>query len=162
MRGLWIALALVAGPAMAQAPWFGVPTPGPVTAPDAATFQAGPNAYGPAPARGRPKDDVTGALVGDKMMADVRTIVGFSLERKAAGDPLWGRISGLPGEQKTVEWAVARLKALGLKEARVEPYPSEAPLWLPKAWEVRLSTPGAPDVVLKSAVPIRNADTSPK
>lgn len=162
MKAIWIALALVAGPAAAQAPWFGVPTPGPVTAPDQATFRKGPNAYGPEPFAGRPKDDVRGALAGAKMLADVKTIVGFSLERKTAGDPLWGRISGLPGERKTVEWAVARLKAVGLADAHAEPYPSENPLWLPKAWEVRLSVDGAPDVVLASAVPIRNADTSPK
>lgn len=129
MKALWIALALAATPAAAQAPWFGVPTPGPVTPPDQATLRMGPNAYGPAPFAGRPKDDVRGALTGGKMMADVKTVVGFSLERKAAGDPLWGRISGLEGDKRAVDWAVARLKAVGLSDARAESYPSENPLW---------------------------------
>ncbi len=158
--GIALGLAL-AGAAHAQ-PWFGVPLPGPVTAPDQPTFRAGPNPYGPTPFHGRPKDDVRRALTAAKMMADVKTIVGFSLASKARGEPLWGRISGLPAEKDTVDWAVARLRAVGLKDARAESYPSENPLWLPKAWEVRLSTPGSPDVVLQTAVPIRNADTSPK
>ena len=52
-------LALTAGSAAAQA-WFGVPPPGPVSPPDKPTFHAGAASYGPAPARGRPKDDARG------------------------------------------------------------------------------------------------------
>jgi hypothetical protein len=141
--------------------WFGVPTPGPLSAVDQPTFATGPEAYGPAPFAGRPKDDVTGALKGERMLADVSTIVGFSLASRDAGDPLWGRISGLPGEARTVEWAVAQLKAAGLKDARAETYVSEQPLWLPRTWAVRLTTEGSPEVVLKSAVPIRNPTTKP-
>ena len=109
MRALWIgglaaaALSLAAGAASAQA-WFGVPTPGSVSPPDQPTFHAGPASYGPAPFQGRPKDDARGALSGPKLMADVSRIVGFSLESKAAGDLLYGRISGLPAEKKTVDW----------------------------------------------------------
>src|SRR5690348_16383049 len=111
--GVVAALAL-GGSAAAQStpgPWFGVPTPGPVTPVDQPTFVTGPEAYGPAPFAGRPKDDASGALKGERLMADVKTIVGFSLARRDAGDPLWGRISGMPGESATVEWAVAQLKA---------------------------------------------------
>jgi len=159
------ALALSFTTASAQA-WFGVPTPGPVSAPDRPTFHSGPNAYGPAPAHVRPKDDARGALAGDRLMADVQRIVDFSLERKAAGDPLWGRISGLPGEQRTVEWAVAKLKASGLKDARAEPYDFDAKLWLPVTWELRVVGDqafggGTSDVVLRSAVPIRNSTVKP-
>src|ERR1700742_252107 len=100
---------LIAGAAQAQA-WFGVTTPGPVSPPDQPTFHAGPASYGPAPFAGRPKDDARGALSGPKLMADVNRIVGFSLERKAAGDLLYGRIGGLPAEKKTVDWAVETLK----------------------------------------------------
>jgi hypothetical protein len=157
--GACVALALGASES-AQA-WFGAPTPGPVSPVDQPTFANGPAAYGLAPFDGRPKDDAAGALKGDRMLADVKTIVGFSLERRDAGDPLWGRISGLPGETRTVEWAVAQLKAAGLSDAHAETYVSEQPLWLPKTWEVRLSTEGSPPVVLRSAVPIRNPTTRP-
>lgn len=154
------AAALIGGAACAQA-WFGVPTPGPVSPPDKPTFHTGPDAYGPAPAHVRPKDDARGALSGDKMIADVRRIVDFSLERKRAGDLLYGRISGLPGEKATVDWAVAKLKASGLKDAHAEAYPSEAPLWLPVSYEARVAADGSPDVVLASAVPIRNRTVRP-
>jgi hypothetical protein len=160
-------LALMAGTASAQA-WFGVPTPGPVSPPDRPTFHAGPESYGPAPApaRGRPKDDARGSLSGAKLMADVKRIVGFSLESKAAGDLLYGRISGLPAEQKTVDWAVEKLKASGLRDAHAESYVSTAPLWLPVSFELRaLGDPafgaGTTDVVLKSAMPIRNKTVRP-
>jgi hypothetical protein len=149
-----------AGVAHAQA-WFGVPTPGPVSPVDKPTFVAGAEAYGPAPFAGRPKEDAAGALKGERLLADVKTIVGFSLARRDAGDPLWGRISGLPGEAATVEWAVAQLKAAGLKDAHAETYVSERPLWLPKSWAVRLKADGSPDVVLASAVPISAPTTKP-
>src|SRR4051812_39163996 len=74
--------------------WFQTPAPfAGVSSVDKPTFQARSGAYGPAPAAVRPKDDTRAALTGARMMADVRTIVGFSLERRAAGDFLWGRIS---------------------------------------------------------------------
>jgi len=159
------ALALTAGPAAAQAstngPWFGTPTPGPVSPSDKPTFHAGPAAYGPAPAHVRPKDDARGSLSGPKMMADVRRIVDFSLASRAAGDLLYGRISGLPAEKATVDWAVGKLKASGLKDAHAEPYPSEAPLWLPVSFELRVTSEGSPDVVLHSAMPIRNKTVKP-
>src|SRR5579859_293031 len=160
-----VALALSAGTASAQA-WFGVPTPGPVSPPDQPTFHTGGAAYGPTPFHGRPKDDARGALSGAKLMADVHRIVDFSLESKAAGDLLYGRISGLPAEQKTVDWTVGKLKASGLKDAHAESYVSTAPLWLPVSFELRvLGDPafgaGTSDVVLKSAMPIRNATVKP-
>ncbi|HEX2816335.1 MAG TPA: M28 family peptidase [Phenylobacterium sp.] len=164
------ALALTAGSASAPqaqtGAWFGVPAPGPVSPPDKPTFHTGPNAYGPAPAHVRPKDDMRGSLSGDRMMTDVRTIVDFSLARKAAGDPLWGRISGLPGEKAAVDWAVGKLKASGLKDARAEAYAFDTKLWLPVTWELKVLGDGAfgagtADVVLRSAVPIRNVTVKP-
>ncbi len=159
------AVTFLAGSAHAQA-WFGVPTPGPVSPPDQPTFHAGPASYGPAPFAGRPKDDVRGALSGPKLLSDVKRIVSFSLESKAAGDLLYGRISGLPAEKKTVDWTVEKLKASGLKDAHAESYLSTAPLWLPVSFELRvMGDPafgaGTADVVLKSAMPIRNATVQP-
>src|SRR4051812_6838277 len=157
-----LALAVPASAPKAQTgAWFGVPTPGPVSPPDKPTFRAGPASYGPAPAQLRRKDDVHGALAGAAMMTDVRRIVDFSLASKAAGDKLYGRISGLPAEKAAVDWAVARLKAAGLKDAHAEAYPSDAPLWLPVSFEARVASEGSPDVLLASAVPIRNRTVKP-
>jgi hypothetical protein len=161
LAALSLTAGAASGPQAQTGAWFGVPTPGPVSPPDKPTFHAGPAAYGPAPAHVRPKDDARGALAGDRMMADVRRIVDFSLASKAAGDKLYGRISGLPAEKATVDWAVAKLKAAGLTDAHAEPYPSEAPLWLPVSFEARVTGEGGPDVVLASAMPIRNRTVKP-
>src|SRR5947207_11196856 len=124
--GMAAAMLLLAGSAQAQSPanaaWFGVPTPGPVSPADKPTFVSGPESYGPAPFAGRAKDDPTGALAGARMLSDVKTIVGFSLASRDAGDTLWGRLSGMPGEARTVEWAVAQLRAAGIKDAHAETY----------------------------------------
>src|SRR5204863_4610748 len=105
-----VAAAVVLGIAAAQAqsppaaratPWFGVPTPGGLSDWDKPTFASNSDAYGiPAARWGKP---VPAPFAGPKLMADVNTIVGFARERRNAGDPLWGRISGLAGEPKTVE-----------------------------------------------------------
>jgi len=155
-------LAVIAAPALAQpAPktaWFGVPTPPGITDGEALTYDAKANAFGMPAYIQRRIADPTGALKGDKMMRDVRTLVEFSRDRRKAGDKLWGRIAGLPGQRVAAEWTVARLKAAGLKDAHVQEYAVERPVWLPTAWEVRLSGlpqfgEGTRDVVLQSAFP---------
>ena len=108
-----------------------------------------------------------GALAGDK--ADGRRTPDrglFAGEQGGAARPLWGRISGMPAEKKTVDWAVAKLKASGLTDARAEPYPFDTKLWLPVTWELRVVADAAfgaaaGDVVLRSAVPIRNVTVKP-
>jgi hypothetical protein len=160
-----IALALAAGPAAAQAPWFGVPTAG-----------AGDGAR-PADLPDRHHDGLRAralrrtaegrrhrrALTGAKMMADVKAIVGFSLERKARGRPAVGPDQRAGGREADRRVGGGAAEGCGPRRRRArESYPSENPLWLPKAWEVRLSTRRLARLVLQSAVPIRNADTSPK
>jgi len=162
------ALLALATPAAAQTggAWFGVPLPPAASPPDRPTFRIGPEPYGPEPFAGRPKDDAGGALAAPRLMADVGATVGFSLERRAAGDLLYGRISGTEGEKRTVDWAVAQLKAAGLADAHAEPYVSEQPLWWPTRSQVRLFGdpafgPGSVDVVLQTAVPLRASKTLP-
>jgi hypothetical protein len=94
-------------------------------------------------------------LQGARIKADVRTIVGFSLESKAHGNFLWGRISGTPEYYETAHWAVEQLKKAGLQDAHVEDF--AATLTIPVAGEVRLvGTPefgaGSRDVVLQSVM----------
>ncbi|HET9160854.1 MAG TPA: M28 family peptidase, partial [Caulobacteraceae bacterium] len=143
--------------------WFGVPTPGPISDWTKPTFASNPDAYGmPAPRWARP---TPAPLAGAKLMADVRTIVGFARERKDAGDPLWGRISGLPGEPKTVEWAIGRMKAAGIANAHTEAFKVDRPLYVPTKWEVRIKSDesfgaGTRDVVLQSAMPLATAKTT--
>ncbi|MDB5454108.1 MAG: peptidase, partial [Caulobacteraceae bacterium] len=163
-------LAFGLGAAQAQPPaaarvtaWFGVQPPGPVSDWDKPTFAANPDAYGMSAVRwAKP---TPAPLAGPKLMADVNTIVGFARERKLAGDPLWGRISGLPGEPKTVDWAIGRMKAAGIANAHTEEFKIDRPLYVPTKWEVRLVGDaafgaGTGDVVLQSAMPVAGAKTA--
>lgn len=164
---LAVVLALgFSGASMAQNPapprdpaWFGVPRPGPVSDLDRPTFVVESNAYGPAPILFKMPQDRSGALNGAKMMADMRKVVEFSRESRAAGEPLWGRISGMPAQRRTTEWVVSRLKAAGLSNARTEDYALTSPIYWPTRWEVKLPADpafgaGSRDVVLQSAFPL--------
>ena len=134
--------------------WFGVALPGPANDGIVPAFDtvhtdiaAAPATFAPGP-----KDP---ELQGQRLKADLRTIVGFSLKSKAKGDFLWGRISGTPEYYETVEWAVDQLKKTGLNDAHIEDF--MANLTIPVAGEVRLIGSadvgaGSEDVVLKSAM----------
>ncbi len=108
-------------------------------------------------------------LAGSALKADVRTIVGFSLESKASGDYLWGRVSGTPAYYKTAAWAVDQLKAAGLKDAHLEDF--TATLSIPTAGEARILGDsaygeGSGDIVLQSAMvggrgPVNGSVTAP-
>lgn len=164
-----VAASLVAGASLAQPPaarptaWFGVPTPGPVSDLDRPLYITNDKAYGPTPVLFKKRRDPSGALAGPKLTRDMRAVVEFSRQSRAAGEPLWGRIAGMPAQRRTVEWTVARLKAAGFKDAKVETYPVERLYW-PTAWSVKvLGDPafgaGSQDVTLQSAFPVSNART---
>jgi hypothetical protein len=169
-----MALAVsLAGASQAQGPaqssrdpaWFGVPRPGPVSDLDRPTFVVEPNAYGPQPIHFKMPRDPSGALDGARMMADMRKVVEFSRESRAAGEALWGRISGMPAQRGVTEWTVDRLKAAGLSDARVEQYPLTSPIYWPTQWEVKLVADpvfgaGSRDVVLQSAFPVAQSATT--
>jgi hypothetical protein len=130
MATTWL---LVGGAAQAD-PWFGQRLPTPVNDPAKSIVVATddlppqPATFGPGP---------TNALLsGDRIKADVATIIGFSFESRAAGDYLWGRMSGAPAYYKTVSWAVDQLKNAGLADAHLEDF--EASLSIPTAGEVRI------------------------
>jgi hypothetical protein len=142
--------------------WFGVPTPGPVSDWTKPTFAANSDAYGmPATTWAKP---APAPLQATKLMADVRTIVGFARERRDAGDLLYGRISGMPGEPKTVQWAIGRMKAAGIADAHTEEFKIDRPLYVPTKWEVRIKGDdsfgaGTRDVVLQSSMALPTSKT---
>jgi hypothetical protein len=104
------------------------------------------------------------------MKQDLRRIVGFSLESRARGEYLWGRVTGRPAYDATAAWVLQELKAGGLADARLETFTS-APINLPVAGEVRLVSDaslgqGSRDIVLQSAMvggsgPVDGSVTAP-
>jgi hypothetical protein len=107
-------------------------------------------------------------LSGDTILKDVRTIVGFSLESRASGQFLWGRVSGTPAYMKTADWVAAQLRQAGLN---VSTEKFSGPLTLPVQGSIRLlGDPalggGSQDVELQSVMvggrgPVNGAAEAP-
>lgn len=148
--------------------WFGLRLPGPTTDPTRGAFQTLETDL-PARPAGFPPGPKDGALEGGRIRKDVATLVGFSHESKAAGEYLWGRVTGRPAYDKTIDWAAAQLNAAGLTDAHLEPF--RASVTLPSSGEIRLigeaaTGPGSRDIVLQSAMvggdgPVDGAVTAP-
>lgn len=162
-----LSAALLATGGAQAAPWFGQGLPPPINDPTKPILPVKddlppqPAAFGPGPK--------SPLLTGERIKADVVTIVGFSLESRAAGDYLWGRMSGAPAYYKTARWAVDELRKGGLADAHLEDFP--AALSTPLSGEARiLGDPsfggGTQDIVLQSAIvggrgPVNGVVTAP-
>jgi hypothetical protein len=99
-------------------------------------------------------------LQGARIYRDVVSVVDFAKQSHAAGDKVWGRVTGFPAAQATIEWSAQQFKAAGLSSVQVQEYAAapEAPMWWAKTWEARLLGSaafgaGTKDVVLPSSVP---------
>jgi hypothetical protein len=109
-------------------------------------------------------------LAGAAIKADVQRIVEFSLESRARGEFLWGRVTGRPAYHDTVAWVADELRQAGLKDAHLEEFRAP-PLALPLSGEVRLIAneafgEGSRDIVLQSAMvggrgPVNGTATAP-
>ena len=171
MRHLAAALILAfAVPAFAQdeparrpapktdGPWFGVTLP-PKASADAAVK------VGARPPRPIASENASPEFNGAAIKADVNTIVGFSKAsqstKEVGSGQMWGRISGFPSSQKTVEWAVDQFRKAGITDVKTQPIAQDekSSLWLPLSWRVTLLGDasfgaGSNDVVLESALPV--------
>ena len=104
-------------------------------------------------------------LEGAAIRADLETIVGFSKasrrDREVGSGQLWGRISGFPSSERTIEWTVDRFREAGIEDAEVQRLHQgpDASLWMPSAWEMTLVGDdrfgeGSGDIVLATAMPL--------
>jgi len=153
-------------PAAAPAPrataWFGVKPPPPFQH-DKPPIVLGTD-YGPRPVAVPPGEEAFTSLKGDAIRRDLEAIIGFakwSRETKEIGSgQLWGRVTGLPSGQRTMDWVEQRLRQAGVPKVERQWFEqaARASLWLPLSWEVRMhGSPafgaGTSDVVLESAIP---------
>jgi hypothetical protein len=163
---LSIALASMTIVSAQSAPWFGTPTPPPMSDPrkpimkydDA--FAAVPTHFVHRPGR---FDDL---LDGAALKKDQRTIVGFSIESLEAGDKVWGRRAATPAFMRTIEWVVNTFKQAGLADAAVQTYGVPGSMWTPQSWQVQLVGDarfgaGSETVTLQSAFPQPGGATIP-
>lgn len=139
-------------------PWFGVSLP-PKTGADVAVK------VGSRPPRPIAADAAAPEFNGASIKADVETIVGFArtaqTTKAIGGGQMWGRISGFPSSQKTVDWAVDQFRKAGITDVKTQPIAQDekSSLWLPLSWKVTLlGDPsfgaGSSDIVLQSALPV--------
>lgn len=140
--------------------WYGIPLP-PAVVPHSSPIAIG--VRGPAPVA-IPADEVASPeLNGDRLAEDLQRIVEFShasrRRQELGGDQFWGRVSGFESGDAVVEWAAEQLRDAGIEEVRVQRFEqeSDASLWIPEQWEIRLlgkSVFGSAseDVVLETAM----------
>jgi len=139
-------------------PWFGVMLPPKASASPAVKV-------GTRPPRPTTPDSAAPEFAGTALKADVETIVGFA---RAAGTgkeigngQMWGRISGFPSSDKTVQWAVDQFRKAGITDVKTQAITQDekSALWLPQSWKVTLLGDasfgaGSNDIVLESALPV--------
>jgi hypothetical protein len=146
--------------ASAQA-WFGVALPPGFEAHALHVIQDRPAAPAVVPAGEAGWRELAGEAIRDHL----EEIVAFSVESRASKEigegMLWGRVTGLPSGNRTVEWAADQFVAAGLSDVELQGFDQDsgASIWVPLSWEVRLQGDpafgaGTQDVVLESAMPL--------
>lgn len=151
-------------------PWFGLETPKP--------SQTGRQAIGPVidsvyenpgmPAlslRLPPEQDRYRDISGPAIHRDLTRFCQFSEDSRRAGDPLWGRMCGMPAEHQAAAFVREKFAAFGLADVRVEPVGRGAQWW-PTEWELSLIGdpsygPGTRDYVFASAFPAEPSPATP-
>lgn len=155
-KGVVLAVSLAtAGCAAEPNPWFGVTLPPGLGDPHHPVVDVNST---PPPALVPAGEEAFADLSGARIRDDVEVITGFSRADRAAGNRMWGRITGFPAARETVEWAATEFREAGLTDVAVQEYPGTAAMWVPRSWEVRLIADaafgaGTADVVLESALP---------
>lgn len=78
-------------------------------------------------------------------------ILGFSLESKANGDILWGRVQGTESERKTLLYTKEILEKVGVDTVVYEEFPCFEKQWLPTKCELTIKYDGK-DIKLNSVM----------
>ena len=174
---LSLTVALLGADAEAQAPasdpsssaWFGVMLPPPLSFHELEVLADRPAAPAVVPDGERMFTE----LAGEAMQRDLAEIVGFAREsrtmREVGEGMIWGRITGFPSGNKTIDWAVDAFRRAGIRDVELQQFSqaANAGVTLPVSWEVRLIADpafgtGTQDVVLESAMPLSDPDLPPE
>ena len=148
-------LTVLASPLAAQqGPWFGLRVPAGLSTPHEPTIVVDDDAA-PLPAIVPPGEARLTDLAGERVRAYLEQIVAFSIQSRASGDALWGRVAGMPAFLDTTAWVAEEFEKAGIEQVAVDEFTVSEPLWVPTSWTVTLRGAGDPDVVLESAFPQR-------
>jgi hypothetical protein len=94
-----------------------------------------------------PSEDPYTDIRGEDLHRYLRELTEFSLQSKAAGDVLWGRIQGTVYERRAAEYIQAKFEEWGLQNVRLEDFTCHVPQWNPTEISLSViggSSPGAP------------------
>jgi hypothetical protein len=61
-------------------------------------------------------------FAGAAIRKDLESIVGFSKESRAAGNRVWGRVTGFPSAVGVANWTAQQFKSAGLGNVEVQKY----------------------------------------
>ncbi len=168
-----VLMATVAQAARAQAspsePWFSVMLPPPVVYHELEVLSERPAAPAVVPTG----EERFTELAGASMQRDLATIVDFAKEsrrtREVGDGGIWGRITGFPSGNRTIEWATEQFRRAGIRDVELQSFSqaANAGITLPVSWEVRVLGDaafgaGTRDVVLESAMPLSDPDLHPE
>lgn len=161
---LAVILVLLSGCAPAEVPdaaWFGLELPPGLGDPHHPVVRVADVVPAPLSVPAGEKDNHD--LEGVRILADVDTITGFSRQDRAAGNRMWGRVTGRPSAAATMEWVGDQFQDAGLQDVEVQAYDGTEDMWWPRTWEVRLVADpafgaGSQDVVLESALPTSGSE----
>ena len=99
-------------------------------------------------------------LDGKRMHQYVVEQAAISRRYRDQGHPkFWGRITGSSADAEDAQWLLAKFKAAGLIDVRLQPY-DLVPQWFPQSWDVSV-TAGGKTVSLESAQPDYGAAGTP-
>ena len=94
-----------------------------------------------------------GAIDGHHLWQYVVEQAGIAERYRDAGHPqFWGRISGTSADLEDAQWLIAKYKAAGLTDTRMQTVNYLAPQWAPKSWSVAVAG-GGRTLALSSAQP---------
>lgn len=149
-------IGVVAAQTGQGAAWFGLPLPPGLGDPHKPVVNvAGVTPAAPiVPAGEGPDPELAGAAI----RKDLETIIGFSKESRAAGNRVWGRITGFPSAAAVADWTADQFIRAGLTYVEVQKYAGTGGMWWSRSWEARLLPnqsfgAGSLPVVLESAIP---------
>lgn len=160
-----LSACLCADPSIALAqsvdlPWYGVPLP-PAYTPHNIPAIVGNR--GPAPAVVPLGEEQFDEFQGQRLLQDLHAIIEFSHQsreqQELGGNQMWGRVAGFPSGDASAEWAAQQFRDAGIDQVEIQTFEqdTDASLWLPVQWEVRLlgdsvGAPDSDDVILTTAV----------
>ncbi|MEX0619246.1 MAG: M28 family peptidase [Pseudohongiellaceae bacterium] len=154
-------LSQTSSPQSDQSPWFGLPLPPGIGDPHQPTVAA--EEASPAPAEYPAEEAGYTTLQGERIYPLVDEIIGFSRQSRAQGNRVWGRVTGFPSLEATIEWTAQQFRDAGLSSVEVHEYDGEGEFWWPRDWEVRLLGDArfgtdSDDVVLESSLVTSGSD----